>query len=526
MAKKKRKELSMRKVREVFRLSMECKVTNREIARSCSISHTVVNDYLKRAKEASLDYSQIEEMKDDELRKVLKGKREEREGLRKEPDWEWVHKELKKKGVTLQLLWEEYKEIHPEGYQRSQFYRLYNSWKKRLNVSLRQTHKAGEKMFVDYAGQKVSVTDKYTGEVREAEVFVAVLGASNYSYAEATWDQSLENWISSHMRAFEYFGGVSEILVPDNLKSGVSKACRYEPDINPTYHDMAVHYGTAIIPARVRKPKDKAKVEAGVLVVERWILAALRNRTFFSLRELNRAIFELLEKLNNRPFNKLHGSRSSWFETMEKGKLKPLPQTRYVYTEWKRVRVNIDYHVDICRHYYSVPYQLVHKEVEVGYTSKTVEVFYGGKRVASHKRSNQQGMHTTCKEHMPKSHQKYMEWTPSRIIRWAGTVGEATSNVVETIINKRRHPEQGYRSCLGILRLGKRYTDDRLEAACQRAIIVGGYSYKSIKSILEKGLDGQPLPETKRIFKPIVHSNIRGYGYYHSSDKQECTSIK
>ena len=520
MAKKRRKELSMRKVREVFRLSMKCKMTNREIARSCSISHTVVNDYLKRANEASLAYFQIEEMADDELRETLKGKREEREEVRKEPDWEWVHKELKKNGVTLQLLWEEYRETCPEGYQRSQFYKLYNRWKKRLNVSLRQTHKAGEKMFVDYTGQKVSVTDQSTGEVREAEVFVAVFGASNYSYAEATWDQSLQNWISSHVRAFEYFGGVPEIIVPDNLKSGVSKACRYEPDINPTYHDMAVHYGTAIIPARVRKPKDKAKVEAGVQVVERWILAALRNRTFFSLRELNQAISELLEKLNKRPFNKLQGSRSSWFETMEKGELSPLPRTRYMYTEWKKARVNIDYHVDLFRHYYSVPYQLVHKEVEVRYTSNTVEVFYGRKRVASHKRSNQQGMHTTCKEHMPESHRRYMEWTPSRIIRWAGTVGEATSDVVEIIINKRRHPEQGYRSCLGILRLGKLYTDDRLEAACQRAIMIGGCSYKSIKSILEKGLDRQPLSEKKRVLTPIVHSNIRGHGYYRSSDKQ------
>ncbi len=505
----------MRKVREVFRLSMDCGMKNREIARSCSISHTVVNDYLKRAKEVGLTYSQIETMDESELMRLLRGGKTGREEIRPQPDLSWVHQELKKKGVTLQLLWEEYREVYPEGYKRSQFYKLYKRWKKRLNVSLRQTHKVGEKMFVDYAGQTVSVKDRNTGETGEAEIFVAVLGASNYSYAEAIWDQGLPNWIGSHIRAFEYFGGVPEIVVPDNLKSGVSKACRYEPDINPTYHDMAVHYGTAVIPARVRKPKDKAKVEAGVQVVERWILAALRNRTFFSLRELNQAISELLERLNQRPFKKLKGSRSSWFETMEKEALMPLPKSRYVFSEWKKARVNIDYHVDLCGHYYSVPYQLVHEEVELRYTSKTVEIFCRGRRMASHMRDDRQGRHTTCKEHMPKSHQEYLEWTPSRIIHWAGTVGDATSKVVETIMNSRKHPEQGYRSCLGILRLGKRYTNDRLEAACQRAIAIGGCSYKSIRSILNNGLDRQPLSKAGQVGKPILHSNIRGCSYYH-----------
>jgi len=514
MAKRKRrKELSMRKVREVFRLSMECGMKNREIARSCGISHTVVNHYLKRAGEKGLTYSQIEKMGDDELRRLLREGRAANGKDHPEPDWGWVHQELKKKGVTLQLLWEEYREVHPEGYQRSRFYKLYSDWKKRLNVSLRQTHKAGKKMFVDYAGQTVPVKDRHTGEIREVEVFVAVLGASNYSYAEATWDQSLKNWIGSHVRAFEYFGGVPEIVVTDNLKSGVSKACRYEPDVNPTYHDMAVHYGTAIIPARVRKPKDKAKVEVGVQIVERWILAALRNREFFSLKELNEAIFELLGKLNGKSFKKLKGSRLSWFETMEKPALKPLVQSRYIFTKWKKARVNIDYHVELSRHYYSVPYRLVHEEVEIRYTSKTIEVFYGGKRVASHIRDDRQGGHTTCKEHMPEKHRQYMEWTPSRIIHWAGTVGDATSKVVETIMNKRRHPEQGYRSCFGIIQLGKRYTNERLEAACQRAIRIGGCSYKSISSILKSGLDKEPLPDS-RINEPILHNNIRGCGYY------------
>jgi transposase len=362
----------------------------------------------------------------------------------------------------------------------------------------------------------VKIRDRGTGKEREAEIFVAVLGASNYTYAEATWDQGLASWIGSHIRAFEYFGGVAEIIVPDNLKSGVSRACRYEPDINPTYQEMAAHYGTAIIPTRVRKPKDKAKVEAGVQVVERWILACLRNRIFFSLAELNEAISELLKKLNGRPFKKLKGSRLLWFEAIEREVLKALPQSRYEFAEWKKARVNIDYHVELKGHYYSVPYLLVQEEVELRSTVSTVEILYRGRRVASHRRDDQPGRHTTEREHMPKSHQQYLEWTPSRIIRWAGKVGEATAQVVEAIINTRQHPEQGYRSCLGIMRLGNRYSDERLEAACRRAIAIRGFSYKSVRSILEKGLDKQPLFPARQI--PLInHENIRGGNYYNLS---------
>lgn len=513
MARRKKKELSMRKIREVLRLGVKCGMGNREIARSCSISPSTVSMYLKLAEEKGKSYEQIAEMDDSELIRLLKGGSGSN-GVenRPLPDWSWVHQELKRKGVTLQLLWEEYKTDHPDGYQSTQFCEYYNKWKRKLNVSLRQTYKAGEKLFVDYAGQTVSIRDRYTGKERKAQVFVAVLGASNYTYAEATWDQGLANWIGSHVRAFEYFGGVPEIVVPDNLRSGVSKACRYEPDINPTYQEMAAHYGTAIIPARVRKPKDKAKVEVGVQVVERWILAPLRNRTFFSLAELNEAISELLTKLNNRPFKKLKGSRLSWFETIEREALKALPQIRYEFAEWKKARVNIDYHVELKGHYYSVPYLLVHEEVELRSTVSTVEILHRGKRVASHKKDDRAGRHTTHREHMPKSHQRYLEWSPSRIIRWASTVGESTAKVVEAIMNTRRHPEQGYRSCLGIMRLGKQYSNERLEAACHRAIAIKGFSYKSVQSILEKGLDKQPLAPPRQI--PLNHENIRGSSYY------------
>jgi transposase len=513
-AKRKGKVLSMRKVREVLRLAMVCNMGNREVARSCHVSHGTVGNYLRLARHSGLTYHQIELMDDNELRRMLKDKSAVHPvESRPQPDWAWVHQEMKKKGVTLTLLWEEYRDIHPDGYQSTQFCELYRRYKRKLSPSMRQSHKAGEKMFTDYAGQTVPILDGKTGLVRDAEIFVAVLGASNYTYAEATWNQSLPNWIGSHIRSFEYFEGVPTIVVPDNLKSGVSRACRYEPDINPTYHDMAVHYGTAIIPARVRRPKDKAKVEVGVQIVERWILAVLRNRTFFSLVELNEAISELLKKLNEKSFKKLKGSRLSWFETMERDMLKPLPESRYELAEWKKVRVNIDYHIEFKGHYYSVPYRLVREEVELRSTARTIEVFKNGKRVASHKR-NYQGGHTTQKDHMPKSHQRYLEWTPSRIIRWAGTIGPSCAQVVETVMETRTHPEQGFRSCLGILRLEKAYSRERLEAACTRAIAIGGCSYRSVKSILEKGLDKEPLPETAASDREIKHDNIRGRGYY------------
>lgn len=504
----------MRKIREILRLGLECGIGIKEIARSCSVSPASASKYLSKANQQGLTYAHIEKMSDEKLGASLQTYNARKpQTVRPQPDWNYIHQELKRKSVTRQLLWEEYKDIHPEGYQLSQFYEQYNRWRKKLRVSLRQNHKAGEKLFVDYAGQTVPITNPTTGEIKDAQIFVGVLGASNYTYAEATWTQSLPDWIGSHVRAFEYFGSIAHIIVPDNLKAAVTKSCRYEPDINPSYHDMAVHYGTVIIPARVRKPQDKAKAEAGVLLAERWILAVLRNRTFFSLEELNRAIFELLEKLNRKPFQKLPGSRQSWFEKIEREAMLPLPQTRYIFSEWKKVKVNIDYHVELKRHYYSVPYQLVHESADIRYTASTVEIFLRGKRVASHKRDDTPGRHTTLKEHMPASHRQYMEWNPSRIIRWAHTVGESTAQVVECIMNRRKHPEQGYRSCMGIMRLKKLYPQDRLESACKRALQIGGISYRSIRSILETGLDQQPLPKVKRHI-PITHENIRGCTYF------------
>ena len=506
----------MRKIKEVLRLKWAQKLSNRKIAKSCFISRSTVADYLLRAKLAGLSWPVDPELDDAALENLLfpvTDKSVPAEGLM--PDMEYLYREMKRKSVTMQLLWYEYKQANPDGYQYSQFCNLYRQWIKKLDVTLRQEHRAGEKLFIDYAGQTVSIVDPKTGEITEAQIFVATLGASNYTFAEASLSQDLPSWIKSHVHAFEFFGGCSEILVPDNLKSGVTNPCRYEPDINPTYLDLAEHYNTTVIPARVKKPRDKAKVESGVLVSERWILAALRNHTFFSLAELNHLMAQKLEKLNNRKFQKLDSTRRKLFETIDKPALKPLPSRPYQYAEWKKARVNIDYHIEIYRHYYSVPYQLAREQVDVRITTTTVEVLFKNQRVASHQRSYIPWKSTTVKEHMPKSHQKYLEWTPSRIIRWAGKNGPKTEKLVTHILDSRPHPEQGFRSCLGIMSLAKHYSPERLENACSRALIIKGSSYKSVKSILKNGLDQQPLlfDQTENT-PPLTHDNIRGKHYY------------
>jgi len=523
-----RERLSMRQIKEVLRLAWEVGLGAREIARSLSIAHPTVLRYLSRAREQGLSWPLPEGLSDAALEKRLSGPPSSAPASRRpSPDCSEIHQELKRKGVTLQLLWQEYKEAHPSGYQYTQFCDYYRKFVKKLDLSLRQVHKAGERLFVDYAGQTVPVIDPLTGEIRCAQIFVAVLGASNYTYAEAAFSQDLPSWIGAHIRAFEYLQGVPSIVTPDNLRSAVTRACRYEPEINPTYHAMAVHYGVAILPARARKPKDKSKAEVGVLIVERWILARLRNRTFFSLAELNAAILELLRRLNDRPFKKMEGCRRSLFEALDSPALRPLPEYRYEYAEWKFARVNIDYHIEVAGHYYSVPYSLVRVEVEVRITATTVECFHKGVRIASHLRSSQQGRHTTQREHMPLSHQRHLEWTPSRIIDWAGKIGPATSRVIEEILNRRPHPEQGFRSSLGILRLAKSYSDGRLEAACRRAIAIRGYSYKSIASILKHGLDQRPIATEAGTVLPVEHPNIRGAHYYQTQPKEEeeCSPI-
>lgn len=508
--------LTMRQIREVLRLKWELGYSDRRTAQACGVSRPAVRSYLRRAAAAGLQWPLAAELEDPALeQRLFPSPVSAPAGARPLPEPAAMHQELRRKGVTLMLLWEEYKAIHPAGLQYSQYCEHYRRWAARIRPSMRQVHRAGERCFVDYAGQTVLIVEPGTGEVRPAQVFVAVLGASHYCFAEATWSQALPDWIGSHGRALRYFGGVPELLVPDNLASAVSRAHRYEPVLNPTYREMATHYGTAILPARVRRPRDKAKVETAVQLVERWILARLRHRTFFSLAELNVAIAGLLEDLNARPLRVLPGTRRSQFEQIDRPALRPLPPTPYVYAEWTQARVHIDYHVAVDSHYYSVPYLLIGQQLDVRLTASTIEVFRRGQRVAAHVRAHQQGRHTTAAEHMPVAHREYAHWTPARLIAWAGQTGPATARLVATLMARRAHPQQGFRACLGIMRLGKSYGASRLEAACGRALQLGTYSYRSLESILRRGLEQQPLPAAAPTGPSPEHANVRGPGYYH-----------
>lgn len=515
-----RKRLSMRKIKEVLRLKFEVELSNRKIAASCGVARSTVSEYLRRFKDSDLCWPLSEEITEYSLEQLLFPPLPSAiEAPRPLPDWESIHADLKKKRkthVSLYLLWHEYRVVHSNGYQYSHFCELYRNWLGKVDVVMRQSHRAGEKLFIDYAGQTAEIVDRQTGEVKSAEIFVAVLGASNYTFAEATWSQSLADWIGSHVRALEFFGGCPEVLIPDNLRSGVSKAHRYEPEINPSYQDLARHYGVAVVPARVRKPKDKAKAEGGVLLVERWILAVLRDQTFFSLHSLNLEISKLLNKLNKRPFKKLEGTRQSQFELLDRPALQPLPANRYEFATWSKVRVAPNIHVEVDKSYYSVPHVLVGKQLDARLTERCVELIYQGEHVASHIRSQTRGSYTTVTEHMPISHQKHLEWTPQRLIDWAAKSGGATAAVIEQILHSRTHPQQSYNACFGIMRLGKAHGDERLEAACQRGLITGAVGYRHIESILKHGLDQQPLPEATQVELELPqHDNLRGAGYYH-----------
>lgn len=514
----------MRKIREVLRLKFECGLGHRAIAASCALSKGSVSDYLSRARDAGLTWEIAKELSDAEVeRRLFRNVGQNEPSARAPVDLAWVHGELRRAGVTLQLLWLEYQEAVANAgaarpYQYSQFCDLYAAFRKRLAPSMRQVHRAGEKAFVDYSGKKPSVVDPGTGVVTDVELFVMVLGASNYTYAEATRTQRVGDFVASHVRAFDYFGCAPTIVVPDQLRSAVSGPHRYDPEINRTYLEMAQHYGVAIIPARPKKPKDKAKVEAGVLVAQRWILACLRNRTFFSLDELNAAIAELLERLNTRPFQKLEGCRRSAFESIDRPAMKPLPRMPYELADWKDAKVNIDYHVPYDDRLYSVEHTLIGAEVEIRATTTTVVILHGNERHVAHRRSyGPKGTCVTLEAHRPKSHRDYGAWPPSRIISWAGSIGPSVAAVVERILTDRPHPEQGYRSCMALIRTAKSYGHERTEAACKRALAIGAPTRKSVEAILKRGLDRVALTDepSPRI---VVHENIRGGEYF---DKEE-----
>jgi transposase len=506
--------LSMRKIREVIRLKWSSGLSNRAIARSCRIAHSTVREYLVRAEQAGLRWPLPEDLDENGLYQLLYPEQasEVEKAARPMPDWEWVRKELKKRSVTRRLLWDEYREEHVDGYGYSQYCELYRQYVKKLDPPMRQNHKAGEKLFVDYAGDTVPITNPETGEVWQAQIFVAVQGASSYTYAEAQASQEMANWIGGHVRAMAFFGGATQIIVPDNLRQGVKSPCWYDPDLNQTYLELAQHYEVAILPTRVRKPRDKAKVEVGVQVVERWILARLRNRTFFSLVELNRAIRKLLEDLNQRQMEHLEKSRRQLFEELDQPALRPLPDRPYEYALWKAARVNIDYHVEFEKHFYSVPFLLIHEEVRIRATERLVEIFHKGSRepVAIHPRNPTPGRYSTQTVHMPSNHQKAGEWNAERLVRWADEIGPHTAQLIQMILASRQHPEQAFRSCLGILRLSGQYAQTQMENACQMAQEARLLNYRGVKAILETlpplaSPDTSPLPS---------HENIRGNAYY------------
>jgi transposase len=511
------KGLPMRTLRELLRLRWSQGCSAREVARACQVSHSTVLDYEKRARAAGLGWPLPEELDDDALAALVADAPSPDPPVdrRPLPDVPYVLRELRKKHVTMQLLWAEYRTAHPAGYGYTQFCHYVNAARKVLDPTLRQVYRAGEKLLTDFAGDTMDLIDATTGAVSPAYLFVAVFGASHYTYVRAVADMQEARWIGLHVRAFEFFGGVPEAVVCDNTATAVTKADRYEPVLHPLFADMAAHYGTIILPARAGKPRDKAPVEGAVLIAERWIIAALRHHQFFSLAELNDAIVPLLDQLNARLLQRLQVSRRALFDAVERPALRPLPPTRYTFEQWKTATVAIDYHVCLDKHFYSVPYQLVGNAVEARLSPDLVEILSKGRRVASHLRSYVPGQFTTDPAHRPKSHQAHLEWSPSRLIRWAReTVGPQLAALVQGLLERRPHPEHGYRACLGLMSLAKKYPPERMEAAAQRAIAANAYQYQSVKSILASGLDQLPLPDPPALQLPPAHENLRGRDYY------------
>ncbi len=508
----------MRKIKEILRLHFEQKLGQRQIARSINTSQSTVHDYLARMKAAALVWPLDPGWDEERIEQALfpSGRGSERPLKRHHPDFAHIREQLEKhRDLTLELIWEEYSEANPDGYCYSWFCKRYRGWKKRQDVVLRQEHTPGEKLFLDWAGATIPI-HRADGTTLAAPLFVCALGASSYTYAEAVEDQQMANWLKVQTNALEFYGGTPRLLVPDNTKTGVTRACLYEPDLNPTYQEFAAHYKVAVMPTRPRKPRDKAKVESAVQVVQRWIVMRFRHRRFFSLAQANEAIRELLVMLNNRPFRKRKDeSRASLFHKLDRPALSPLPGSRYDLSQWAQARVNIDYHVAFDGNWYSAPYTLTGQAVEVRSTPATVEIFHRGKRVASHLRSRGRNQSICHNEHRPKSHQAHLDWPPSRMIDWAGKVGVHTGRLVNRILESKPHPEMGYRACLGIIRLAAKYSNERVEHAAERALLTGAVSYQSIKSMLRSGLDSQPpvSPPPQPRLSPD-HENLRGPQYF------------
>lgn len=513
------KRIAMRKIREVLRLCWDLRLGQSKAAEILGISSCTVNRIIQRAQATKLTLTQVQEMDDVALERLLYPPPEDRPKVYPEPDYAYIHSELRKKGVTLQLLWQEYKEQFPHGYQLSQFTEKYSRWKSTLRLSMRMVHQAGDKAFSDFAGAKFKITDPATGEVTSAHLFVSVLGASGFTFVDVYPNERAESWCTAQADAFQYFQGVPRAVIPDNPRSVVDKPCRYEPDINEAFRYMTEHFGCTVLPARVKHPKDKAKAELSVLLATRWIFARLRKRTFLSFDELRTTVRALREELNDRKFKKLPGSRRSQYEAIDRPALRPLPERKYEYFDIVRTRVGLDHHVEYEQHWYSVPYQLAKKEVELRVTNNMIEVLHGGKRAASHFRvKSRDGQSTTLNEHRPRAHREFAERNPDGLLSNARSIGIATYALIEQLINSAKHPDQAFNSAYGVLRLSKMHGKDRLEAACQRGLATGAISYKSIKSILSTGLDRRPLPAAMKTSLRVVHSNIRGADYFRNEE--------
>jgi len=489
----------------------------RRISEATGAGKTQAAAYVRRAGLLGITWPLPEGMDDGALEQlvfpVADGAASERGAI----DWSAIQRELKRRSVTMALLWQEYRAEHPNGYSYTRFCELYADWRKRVSPTMRQTHLAGEKLFVDWAGDTIAIVDPASGEGRRAHIFVAALGASNFTYAEARWSETLPDWIAAHVHALAAIGGVPRALIPDNLKAGITKPSRYEPGINRTYQDLADHYGCVVLPTRIRHPRDKAKVEVAVQIVQRFVLARLRNRTFFSLADLNAAIRDCVAAINAKIMRHIGKSRAELLETLDRPALQALPDVPYAYAEWQRARVAPDYHVQVAGHFYSVPSRLIREVVEVRIATETIEIFHKGKRIASHARSHLRHRHTTTPEHMPSAHRRYAEWTPARMMREAAKLGPATTALFEAIMAAKPHPEQGFRSCLGIISLVKSYGPARVEAACRRGNDIGATTYGSIASILKNGLDKAYAQHARDTDNETAfhHDNIRGRDYYH-----------
>jgi transposase len=509
-----KKEMTMRQMRQVLRLHASG-MSDREIGRTVGAARSTVRDAIGRAKAAELSWPLPAELSDTALEEKLFARPNKAAGVRRrpEPDWAVLVRELKRPGVTVALLHEEYLACHPGGYGYSRFCDLFREFERRLSPTMRQEHVAGDKVFVDYSGKKLAIIDPLTGEIREAEIFVAVLGASNLTYAEATWTQQLADWCGSHVRLFGMLGGVPRLVVPDNLKSAVHKASFYDPEINRTYGMLAAHYGIGVLPARPRRPKDKAKVEAGVLFAQRYILGRLRNRSFFSLAEANQAIGEVMARMNDAVMRRLGVSRRQLFEAVERPALHALPAEPYVYAQWLFARAGLDYHIEVRGFFYSVPFALIGQQVDVRLTERTVEAFHRGSRVAAHERRYGGRAHGTVAEHMPPAHRHYATWSPERFRSWAASIGPNTEGLIIAILASRRHPEQGFRTCLGVLQRLRGLPRDRVETVALRAVETGLLTYKAITALIDaKPGSAAAKPDEAPI---ITHPNLRGPQYFH-----------